>query len=70
MEKMNGEMTKRGLLPAMNANFDPMGFAAPFTVLHKFLFQRCCELGLNWDDQLPDDIAAEFGKWKEQVPVL
>lgn len=70
LKKLEGPLTKRGLLAAINSIFDPMGFLAPFTLVSKNLFQRSCMEKLNWDDMLPDDIAAEFSKWKEQVPML
>lgn len=70
VKKSDLPVTKRGLLAAVNSVFDMMGFASPFIIIPKLLFQRCCEADLKWDDALPEDIAGPFKNWKTQVPAL
>ena len=55
-------MTKRKILSQIARIFDPLGFAAAFTVKAKIGMQRLWQKGVDWDEQLPAD---EEGKWIE-----
>ena len=63
---------KRGLLSAMHALYDPMGFISPFVIRARMIFQRAVRAVSGWDDkdELPDDILREFAAWQEQIPLL
>ena len=53
-------MTKRSILSQIARIFDPLGFAAAFTVKAKIGMQRLWQKGVDWDEQLP---AQEKSKW-------
>ena len=42
----------------------------PFTVIAKFLFQDIWRLGIEWDEELPPEFQAIFGKWLTGVKEL
>ena len=47
-------VTRRGILSVVSCIYDPLGFAAPFTLTAKKLLQDLCrEERLSWDDELP-----------------
>ena len=46
-------LTRRGILSSVSSIYDPLGFAAPFTLTAKKLLQDLCrEKKLEWDDEL------------------
>ena len=55
--------TKRIVLSCIARFYDPLGFAAPFVMEAKIIFQNIWRLGLNWDAPLPDDLADQFASW-------
>lgn len=68
--KMNDPETKRSLLSVALRIFDPMGLLTPFTVKAKILFQDLCQRGLEWEDQLDEEVAAQWRSWKLKLPCL
>ncbi|XP_064462830.1 uncharacterized protein LOC135373668 [Ornithodoros turicata] len=62
--------TKRSVLQTCGKIFDPLGFLAPYTIRAKILFQRIWERGLDWDNELPDDLLQEWKSWCEELPKL
>jgi hypothetical protein len=55
--------TKRIILSCIARLYDPLGFVAPFTMSLKILFQQVWTLGLDWDDELPEEIQNKFTGW-------
>ena len=55
--------TRRTLLKCVATVFDPLGLAAPACVPGKILPQQARKFGGDWDDKLPDDIAAACAQW-------
>lgn len=53
-------VTKRIMLSAVARIFDPLGFLSPVTFKAKFLIQAVWKAGLDWDDELIDDISEEW----------
>ena len=43
--------------------FDPLGFATPFTITLKIIFQDIWKRGLDWDDILPAEYQDRMKKW-------
>ena len=41
---------RRGLLSLVSSVYDPLGFAAPFTLPAKVLLRDICRMNLGWDD--------------------
>ena len=64
-------LTRRGILSIVSSIYDPLGFAAPFTLIAKKLLQDLCrEERLGWDDQLPDCYLRRWEKWRNELPSL
>ena len=62
--------TKRFVLSCIARLYDPLGFATPFAMQAKILFQDVWRLGLGWDEALPSDQARIFQAWVEGLPCL
>lgn len=63
-------VTKRVILSFIARLFDPIGFLTPFVMLVKILFQKTWRLGLDWDEDVPEDIRDSFLKWLNGVQLL
>ena len=46
--------TRRGILSIVSSIYDPLGFAAPFTLPAKKILQELCPKEIGWDDTIPD----------------
>ncbi|XP_054717257.1 uncharacterized protein LOC129226651 [Uloborus diversus] len=55
--------TKRFLLQVAGRIFDPIGFVAPYVIRLKILIQRVWEMGLLWDQEMPQVIKKPFRQW-------
>ncbi|XP_043225627.1 uncharacterized protein LOC122383367 isoform X1 [Amphibalanus amphitrite] len=62
--------TKRVVLSFIARMFDPLGFISPFVMTLKSLFQELWQLGLHWDDPLPDSCRETFARWLSGLAVL
>ncbi|XP_063955361.1 uncharacterized protein LOC135154088 [Lytechinus pictus] len=70
-EKQTSVMwTKRRILSRIAKVFDPIGFAASFLVKAKIGMQRLWEIGVGWDDELPEEISAEWDKLFNEMKAL
>ena len=59
----NETLTKRKILAAINAVFDPLQWTAPFMITAKLIFSEICASGIHWDTALPDDITTRWNEW-------
>ncbi|XP_067017856.1 uncharacterized protein [Acropora muricata] len=66
----NKPLTKRNILSAIASLFDPLQFLAPFTVRAKVLMQEIWMAGVDWDDDLPENVKAKWEKWVSELPQL
>ncbi|GFW10954.1 integrase catalytic domain-containing protein [Trichonephila clavipes] len=62
--------TKRFLLMAAGRIFDPLGFASPFTIRFKILFQEIWQRKTDWDEDLLPDIREKFEQWCSEASFL
>ena len=62
--------TKRELLSQMMSLYDLLGFAQPFHLKVKLIFQESCRLSLKWDDTLPENLQQKVSKWIQELPLL
>jgi len=60
------ELTRRGMISVIASLFDPLGFAAPFTIMAKMTAQEAARRKLGWDDELAD----LERKWTEWLKML
>ena len=61
-------MTKRGILRFLASIFDPLGIFSPIILMGKLLYREACDLKLNWDTKLPDDLNKKFCNWFNTLP--
>ena len=65
------EWTHRKVLSIASAVFDPLGLAAPFTILVRLLMKEIWRIqGSDWDSALPSDIQAKFLDWFNDLSLL
>ena len=62
--------TKRECLSQVMSLYDLSGFAAPYHLKAKLVFQKSCETKMGWDDKLPPQLQQEFKKWIEELSQL
>ncbi|KAJ8911218.1 hypothetical protein NQ315_014930 [Exocentrus adspersus] len=60
----NSNNTKRSVLSSISQIFDPLGLIAPCIILVKILIQRLWSLKIDWDQELPDDLNAQWNKFR------
>jgi hypothetical protein len=63
-------VTKRVVLSFIAKLFDPMGFLTPYVMMAKILFQELWVRGLEWDREIPDDLASSFAQWLKGLEAL
>ena len=64
---MEDGLSKRSVLKRIASIYDPLGLAAPISVSFKMFFQKLCESKCNWDDELNEELKAE---WVKLIPLL
>ncbi len=62
--------TKRALLSDSSSFFDPLGWISPTILQLKCLMQQTWVAGVDWDDQLPNDIMQAWMVWREDFKAL
>ena len=62
--------TKRGILSTVASLYDPMGFAAPVTLLAKSLLQKLWQKKVDWDEQLVEAELGDWRRWKNELSAL
>ena len=66
----NASWTKRTVVSHISKVFDPCGFLAPFLITGKVFMQDLWRRGLEWDDQLDEDLKEQWRTWHNQLPGL
>ena len=62
--------TKRNVLSAIAAVYDPLQFLAPFVVRAKILMRGIWRAGVNWDDDLPKELVTKWENWASELSFL
>ena len=62
--------TKRNVLSALAAVYDPLQFLSPFLVWAKILMQEIWWAGLDWDDSLSSDLSIKWKDWSTELSQL
>lgn len=52
----NSPITKRKVVSNISRLFDPLGWVAPCIIVAKIMIQRLWLAGIDWDDDLPDEL--------------
>ncbi|XP_046329965.2 uncharacterized protein LOC124113582 [Haliotis rufescens] len=61
--EMNSTISKRIFLRQIAKLFDPLGFLAPFTVRAKIILQEMWTAGLDWDEELDNNLKRKACQW-------
>ncbi|XP_055487755.1 uncharacterized protein LOC129695020 [Leucoraja erinacea] len=62
--------TRRGVLSTVNSLYDPLGFLAPVTIQGRLLLRELSKQVDDWDSPLPQDMEAEWIKWRDSLQDL
>ena len=63
-------ITKRSIASAVARVYDVLGWHAPAVLTVKILLRELWQLHLGWDDNVPESIAKEWNRWKNELPLL
>lgn len=63
-------MTRRGMLSAIGAMYDPMGIASPVILLGRQILQELSRRQLGWDEGIPADLRESWMCWMEGIQLL
>ena len=61
---------KREILIFISTIFDPLGFLAPAVLEPKLIMQELWKRNIEWDEDVPDDVAQRWSKWQATQPNL
>ncbi len=59
--------TKRTVLSSVAKLFDPLGLISPLIIKAKIIMQQLWKAGIDWDDELPEDLKQEWESWLSSV---
>lgn len=62
--------TKRSMLSDLARIYDPIGYLSPVIFAAKNLIKHLWTLGLDWDEQPPEDVIQFWTKFKVELPLL
>ena len=65
---LNVEPTKRGILQQLAPCYDPVELAAPILLVGKTIYRNYCELGVSWDQPLPESYQKKLINWESSLP--
>ena len=60
-------LTKRQVLSDIAKIFDPLGWLPPISIKLKSLMQKIWVAKLDWDDNLPDNLARNYLEWRSKL---
>ena len=63
-------LTRRGMLSATAAFYDPLGLAAPFIMRARMLLQELTRLQLGWDEAVPEDCSKQWKLWVADLQII
>lgn len=66
----NTILTKKVMLGFISKFFDPLGFAMPFIITGRILFQSLWKLNLDWNHIVPQWISEKFDSWVRGLVIL
>ena len=66
----NKPPTRRGILSVGSLIYDPLGFAAPFTLPARKILQDVCREEMGWDDTVPEQYQVKWAQWLSELPLL
>ena len=67
-QKKSPAPTKRGILGKVAKVYDPLGLAAPLTLVGKLIYRDACQQKKAWDAELPKELVKRWEKWEMILP--
>ena len=65
------EVVRRRIMLSMAQRaFDPIGFTCPISLSPKLLLQKCWEMNVEWDQEVPENVRNHFLRWSRDLPLL
>ena len=61
-------LTKRGVLGKVAKVYDPLGLAAPLTLVGKLIYRDACQQKKAWDAELSKELVKRWEKWEMSLP--
>ena len=68
--KLPQKVTKRSVASDAAKLFDPIGWISPVIIRAKILLQNLWLLRLDWDDEIPEELAASWLEFKAELSAL
>ena len=62
--------TKRSILSNVSKTYDPLGFISPLVIKMKKIIQDLWKLGLDWDQTVPNELAADWQGILNELPII
>ena len=56
-------LTRSGILSAVGSSYDPLGFAALYTLTAKKVMQDIARLRTSWDEEIPENLRQRWLHW-------
>ena len=69
-EKLPASKREREILSFICTIFDPFGFVTPAVLEPKLIIQELWKKNIEWDEDVPDDLAQRWSKWQATLPNL
>jgi hypothetical protein len=66
-ELKEAPVTRRCILSVVSSVYDPLGLISPVILSGKVILKEVCELGKDWDEELPHYIQQRWELWKAEV---
>ena len=63
-------LTRRGVLSTVMSIYDPLGLIAPIVLTGKQILQELCNLSVDWDDPIPDQLRTRWDRWRKDLLTL
>ncbi|CAK1591458.1 unnamed protein product [Parnassius mnemosyne] len=63
-------VTKRAIISVIARLFDPLGWLAPSMIIAKVFIQKLWLAGVDWDQELTDDLINEWIPYREELILL
>ena len=60
--------TKRGVLGKVAKVYNPLGLAAPLTLVEKLIYRDACQQKKAWDAELSKELVKRWEKWEMSLP--
>lgn len=64
---LDHKITKRSILSFIAKMYDPYGILGPIGIRSKLIIQKLWQLRIDWDDDIPKDLASEWIELKHEI---